>query len=90
MRNRDLFRAIVLSGSAVVAASCSSTPAVVDAGRDAPMTPEVDSGPGLVDTGTDAPLLADAGPDTGIPSTDAGPAVDANEDAGEDAMVLIL
>lgn len=82
MRERDLFRAIVLSGAALTAApGCSSEPAVADAGTDAPIAP-VDTG-AEVDTGV---LVADAGP-----PEDVGTLGDAGlDDAGEDAMVLIL
>ena len=83
MRDRNLFRAIVLSGTALVTApGCSSTPVAVDAGRDAPMTPELDAGPMLADAGSDAPS---APTDTGPSATDTGAV-----DAGDDAMVLIL
>jgi hypothetical protein len=73
MRERDLFRAIVLSGTALVATpGCSSTPAATDAGRDAPVVPETDAPVAVADTGTDAPSASDApelvdAPDPGDP-----------------------
>lgn len=87
---RDLFRAIVVAGAAVVGsvAGCSSPSAppvdaasTADAGSDA--APSNDAGS---DAGA---LLADAGSDTG-PVTDAGNVADAGADAGEDAFVVIL
>lgn len=92
MRERDLFRAIVLSGAALASApGCSSTPAATDSGTivDAPAaTPDAPVAETDAPTGTDTGVvMADAGETDSGTSSDAG---DPDFDAGEDAMVLIL
>ncbi len=73
-RERDLFRAIVLAGTALVttASGCGQA------------STGTDSGAAPSDAGTDAAtLMADAGRDASV-------AADAGHDAGDDAMVIIL
>lgn len=66
MRERDLFRAIVLSGSALVTPGCSSAPLATDAGSDAPTA--ADAPVAVADAGTDAPIApAVDAPDPGDP-----------------------
>lgn len=75
-KSRDLFRAIVLSGTALTAGCPSS--AARDAGADAPTG------------GEDAPMLADASTDTPATTDAPAPADAPTTDAGEDAFVAIL
>lgn len=80
-KQRDLFRAIVLSGAALTA-GCPA-PATTDAGSDTPAAEDT----GAADTGE---VLADAGP-IDAPVSDAPVVSDVpTEDAGEDAFVAIL
>ena len=75
-RERDLFRAIVISALTLV-------PAVGACGEgEAPVT---DAGPGGDDAG---PMIADAS--TAVDSAMPTDAATSEDDAGEDAMVLIL
>lgn len=77
---RDLFRAIVLSGVALVSGvpGCGTSPTSSDTGAT--------SG----DAGSDAATLADAGSDAAaLPDAPALPDTGAN-DAGSDAFVAIL
>ena len=79
---RSLFRAIVVLGAAVTAPACDcgSDSDPDDAGR-ADTLLAIDSGPSELDSG---PIAMDTGPSP----ADSGPPDE--EDAGEDAMVLIL
>lgn len=79
-KQRDLFRAIVLSGAALTA-GCPG-PATTDAGSDTPAAEDTGAG----DTGE---VLADAGP---MDASGDAPVISdvPTEDAGEDAFVAIL